>query len=67
MLDRIFDWCRENGTKYDLPTDMLGKAIRYALNQESVLTQKQKAARDAERGTLTQQSRSSALDSFTNR
>jgi len=37
MLDRIFDWCRENNAKYDLPTDMLGKAIRYALNQESVL------------------------------
>jgi transposase len=37
LLDRIFDWCRENESKYDLPTDMLGKAIRYALNQESVL------------------------------
>ncbi len=37
MLDAIFDWCRERVTKYDLPTDMLGKAIRYALNQESVL------------------------------
>ena len=37
MVDRIFDWCRENNAKYDLPTDMLGKAIRYALNQESVL------------------------------
>ena len=37
QLDRIFDWCRENADKYDLPTDLLGKAIRYALNQESVL------------------------------
>ena len=37
MLDRDFDWCRENVTVYDLPTDLLGKAIRYALNQESVL------------------------------
>jgi len=37
MLDTIFDWCRENASKYDLPTDLLGKAIRYALNQESVL------------------------------
>jgi len=37
LLDRIFDWCRENATTYDLPTDMLGKAIRYALTQESVL------------------------------
>jgi transposase/regulator of replication initiation timing len=37
MLDRIFDWCRENASTYDLPTDMLGKAIRYALNQESFL------------------------------
>ena len=37
QIDRIFDWCRENNAKYDLPTDMLGKAIRYALNQESVL------------------------------
>ena len=37
MIDRIFDWCRENNAKYDLPTDLLGKAIRYALNQESVL------------------------------
>ena len=37
VLDGIFAWCRENATKYDLPTDMLGKAIRYALAQESVL------------------------------
>jgi transposase len=37
LLNRIFDWCRENATTYDLPTDMLGKAIRYALAQESVL------------------------------
>ena len=37
QIDRIFDWCRENESKYDLPTDMLGKAIRYALKQESVL------------------------------
>ncbi len=37
MLNTIFDWCRERVTKYDLPTDVLGKAIRYALNQESVL------------------------------
>jgi hypothetical protein len=37
MLDRIFDWCRENESKYDLPTDLLGKAIRYALKQEAVL------------------------------
>jgi transposase len=37
QIDRIFDWCRENNAKYDLPTDMLGKAIRYALNQEAVL------------------------------
>lgn len=36
-LDMIFDWCRENVTKYELPTDLLGKAIRYALNQELVL------------------------------
>ena len=37
VLDAIFDWCRKSGAKYDLPTDLLGKAIRYALNQESVL------------------------------
>jgi hypothetical protein len=37
ILDTIFDWCRENAAMYDLPTDLLGKAIRYALNQESVL------------------------------
>jgi Transposase and inactivated derivatives len=37
MLNTIFDWCRDKATKYDLPTDVLGKAIRYALNQESVL------------------------------
>jgi hypothetical protein len=37
ILDSIFDWCRENAAKYDLPTDLLGKAIRYTLNQESVL------------------------------
>jgi len=37
LLDAIFAWCRENATKYDLPTDMLGKAIKYALAQESVL------------------------------
>ena len=37
MLDTIFDWCRTNASKYNLPTDLLGKAIRYALNQESVL------------------------------
>jgi len=37
MLNTIFDWCRSNKDKFDLPTDLLGKAIRYALNQESVL------------------------------
>jgi transposase len=37
ILDTIFDWCRENKDKYELPTDLLGKSIRYALNQESVL------------------------------
>jgi transposase len=37
ILDLIFDWCREKTSKYDLPTDLLGKAIRYALNQEAVL------------------------------
>ena len=37
MLDVIFDWCRENKDKFDLPTDLLGKSIRSALNQESVL------------------------------
>jgi len=37
MLDTIFDWCRTNALKYELPTDLLGKAIRYALNQEPVL------------------------------
>jgi hypothetical protein len=37
QLDRIFDWCRENADRYEFPTDLLGKAIRYALNQESVL------------------------------
>ena len=37
MLDTIFEWCRANEAKFDLPTDLLGKAIRYALNQESVL------------------------------
>ncbi len=36
-LDAIFDWCRVRVTKYDLPTCVMGKAIRYALNQESVL------------------------------
>ena len=37
QMERIFDWCREHAATYDLPTDMLGKAIRYALAQESVL------------------------------
>ena len=37
ILDAIFNWCRENKEKYELPTDLLGKAIRYAMNQESVL------------------------------
>ena len=37
QMDAIFDWCRENANKYDLPTDLLGQAIRYALNQEAVL------------------------------
>jgi len=37
MLDTIFEWCRANEAKFDLPTDLLSKAIRYALNQESVL------------------------------
>ena len=37
MLDGIFDWCRKNESVYDLPTDLLGRAIRYALAQESVL------------------------------
>ena len=37
MLDKIFEWCRANRDKFDLPTDLLGKAIRYALNQEAVL------------------------------
>jgi transposase len=36
-LDMIFDWCRVNRGKFDLPTDLLRKAILYALNQESVL------------------------------
>jgi transposase len=37
QMERIFGWCRENESTYDLPTDLLGKAIRYALKQESVL------------------------------
>jgi Transposase and inactivated derivatives len=37
QMNTIFEWCRDNVAKYDLPTDVLGKAIRYALNQEMVL------------------------------
>jgi len=37
LLDRVFDWCRDNRVKYDLPTDLLGKAIQYAINQETYL------------------------------
>ncbi len=37
MLNAVFDWYRKRVTKYDLPTCVMSKAIRYALNQESVL------------------------------
>ena len=37
MLDNVFAWCRDHRAKYDLPTDLLGKAIQYAINQESYL------------------------------
>jgi hypothetical protein len=37
QIDLIMSWCRDHQEKYDLPTDLLGKAIRYAMNQESYL------------------------------
>ncbi len=36
-MDAIFDWCRANVTKYDLPSDPLRGAIQYALNHEAAL------------------------------